>query len=65
MLLDLGLVFVVDPAAVDESPRSGESPRTSVERLAREKAARVAERHRQALVLAADTTVALEDRILC
>lgn len=64
MLRDLGLVFVVDPAEVDESPRPGESPLTYVQRLAQEKAARVAERHRHALVLAADTTVALADRIL-
>jgi septum formation protein len=62
--VELGLVFVVDPAAVDESPRPGESPATYVERLAQEKASLVAERHPASLVLAADTTVELEGRIL-
>jgi septum formation protein len=64
LLVQLGLAFLVDPAEVDESVRPGESPGTYVERLAREKAELVAARHGGALVLAADTTVALDNRIL-
>jgi septum formation protein len=64
LLAQLGLDFLVDPADVDESVRRGESPATYVERLALEKAELVAVRHGGALVLAADTTVALDGRIL-
>ena len=46
---------VVDPAAIEERV-SGE-PRDAARRLAREKAAAVAPRHRDALVLGADTIV--------
>ena len=54
----------VDPAHIDESVRKGELPRTHAFRLAIEKAEAVAARHRQALVLAADTVVAVGRRIL-
>jgi len=64
LLAELGLSFLVDPAEVDESVRPGESPLTYVRRLAREKADLVAARHIDGLVLAADTTVALEGHIL-
>ncbi|MFN3573783.1 MAG: Maf family protein [Phenylobacterium sp.] len=49
---------------VDEAPRSGETPRALAERLAREKAAALAPAHPDALVLAADTVVAVGRRIL-
>lgn len=49
---------------VDETPRSGETPRALAERLAREKAAALAPAHPDALVLAADTVVAVGRRIL-
>ena len=56
---------IVDPADIDERPMSGEPPRAYVARLAAEKAATVAERHRAgALVLAADTVVYAGRRIL-
>ena len=54
----------VDPADVDESIPKGELPRAHALRLAEEKAAAVAARHAQALVLAADTVVAVGRRIL-
>ena len=54
----------VDPADIDESPLAGELPRIYAERLAREKASVVAERHATAHVLAADTVVSLGRRIL-
>ena len=58
------------PAAVDETPKRGELPRTLAARLAREKAERAREvialdgEYADALVLAADTVVAVGRRIL-
>jgi septum formation protein len=54
----------VDPADIDEAVRKGERPQPHVRRLAAEKAARVAARHPGAVVLAADTLVAVGLRIL-
>ena len=54
----------VVPADVDESVPRGELPREHALRLAREKAAAVAEKEPHALVLAADTVVAVGRRIL-
>lgn len=54
----------VDPAHIDEDPAKGELPRPHALRLATEKAAAVAARHPDALVLAADTVVAVGRRIL-
>lgn len=55
---------LVDPAAIDESPRRGELPLPHARRLAAEKAAAVAARHAGSFVLAADTVVACGRRIL-
>lgn len=64
-LLDAaGCGVVVVPADIDETPRPGEHPRQLVERLALEKARVVAGAHGDAVVVAADTTVALGDTIL-
>ncbi len=52
------------PADIDEREKKGELPRLYVLRLAREKAATIAAREQGALVLAADTAVALGRRIL-
>jgi len=54
----------VDPAHVDESVPAGELPRDHALRLAIEKADAVEVRHPDALVLAADTVVAVGRRIL-
>ena len=54
----------VIPADVDESIPKGELPRSHALRLAREKARAVALREPDALVLAADTVVAVGRRIL-
>ncbi|MEA1072610.1 Maf family protein [Sphingomonas sp. LY160] len=55
---------LIDPADIDESVPKGELPRIHAERLASEKAAAVAARHPDDLVLAADTVVAVGRRIL-
>jgi septum formation protein len=54
----------VVPADIDESVPRGELPRAHAIRLAREKALAVAAREPDALVLAADTVVAVGRRIL-
>ena len=54
----------VEPADIDESPQSDETPRRLALRLAREKAAVAAPRAPGAYVLAADTIVAVGRRIL-
>lgn len=60
----LGVRFTVRPAAIPETPRRGETPEAHAERLAREKALAAASalpraRRARALVLGADTVVAL------
>lgn len=54
----------VDPADIDESVPKGELPKAHALRLAEEKAAATASRHPEALILAADTVVAVGRRIL-
>jgi septum formation protein len=54
----------VVPADIDESPLKGELPREHARRLARDKAEAVAAKEADALVLAADTVVAVGRRIL-
>ncbi|MEO6865515.1 MAG: Maf family protein [Gemmatimonadaceae bacterium] len=64
-LLDLvGIRHLVVPADIDESIRGAELPSEHAERLAREKALRVAEQHADALVIAADTIVVVDGKIL-
>jgi septum formation protein len=64
-LLDLiGVPHVVTPADIDETPQPGEAAGDYVVRLAREKAEAVWSRHRDLPVLAADTTVVVDDQIL-
>jgi septum formation protein len=65
LLARIGVVpDFVDPADIDECIPAGEVPREHALRLAREKAEAVAARHPEALVLAADTVVAVGRRIL-
>lgn len=66
-LRDLGLEFTVMIADIDETPRVGESPIPLVRRLAEEKAcvvAKTVKREDPALIIAADTVVALGDQLL-
>jgi septum formation protein len=65
LLTQVGLApDVVDPAAIDETPRSNELPARHAIRLAEAKARAVLPRHPGAFVLAADTVVACGRRIL-
>lgn len=64
LLSSAGLTFRVQVPEVDETPLPGETPRDTVLRLAALKAATVSRLEPEALVLAADTTVVLGDRML-
>jgi len=64
LLERLGILLRIDPAHLDENVREGEPAERYVLRLAVEKAEAVHARHRNATVLAADTSVVLEGRIL-
>lgn len=60
LLGHLGLRFDVRPSDIDETQHPGEGARAYVERLSREKAAR----QQGELVLAADTSVVIDDEVL-
>jgi septum formation protein len=60
----VGIPHVVEPADIDESYREGEEAPQHAERLAREKAATVAARHPDAVVIAADTIVLIDGLVL-
>ena len=64
LLAALGLTFTVNAADVDGTPLPGEAPDALVYRLCRAKAQAVAVRQPHAVVLAADTLVALDGRLL-
>jgi septum formation protein len=64
ILRALGLGFEVDPADIDETPAAGASVDAVVAALSLRKAQHAAPRHRNALVVAADTLVDLDGRIL-
>jgi len=59
-----GVPFIVHPADVDEAPLSGESAQECAERLAREKALKVAQLRPRDVVLGADTVVVVSGEIL-
>jgi septum formation protein len=64
LLARLGWTPEVRPADIDETVRPGEAPGALVDRLARTKAATVAVGRDDEVVLAADTEVALDGRVL-
>ena len=65
ILANAGLLFSVLSSAVDESPFPGETPAALVQRLANAKADLVTARAvGPAIILAADTIVVLDDKIL-
>ncbi|MBI3651329.1 MAG: septum formation inhibitor Maf [Acidobacteria bacterium] len=64
ILSRLGLEFEVVPSAADERPFVNESPGDYIIRIARAKAVEVARRSLQGLVIAADTIVVLDTKML-
>lgn len=64
LLRSLGLSFEVVPANIDETPRASEAPEALVERLSEAKGRAVAASRKDALVIAADTVVAVDGDVL-
>lgn len=64
LLRNARISFEVDPAHIPEAPRPGEKPLDYAQRLARDKAGVVRERHPDALVLGADTVVVVDEHLL-
>ncbi len=64
LLARAGYCFEVVPPDIDERRQPGEAPRDYVARLAAEKAAAVAPRYPERVVLAADTTVVVDSTVL-
>src|SRR6187431_448656 len=60
LLARLRLPFDVDPPEVDERPRSGEAPAGTASRLALAKAAAIAARHADAVVIGSDQVADLD-----
>ena len=63
LLAQIGVPHIVVGADIDETAQIGEAPRDYVVRMARQKALTVRERGESLPVLAADTTVVLDDVI--
>ena len=64
-LLELiGIAHEVRPANIDESMRPRENPRRHAERLAREKASAIAKRDPDLIIIAADTIVVVNRKVL-
>jgi septum formation protein len=64
ILTSVGWEFTKDSADIDETELTGELPEDYVQRLAREKAERVAQKYSDAIVLGADTTVVINNQII-
>lgn len=64
LLGSIGAEFDVIPSHIPEERREGETPEEYVARLSREKAHAIAEKHPERWIIAADTTVALNDLVL-
>jgi septum formation protein len=64
ILTSVGWEFTKDVADIDETELAGELPDVYVQRLAREKAERVAQKYQDAIILGADTTVVINEQII-
>ncbi len=64
LLARLGLFFEVVSKNIDESVIAGETPAELVQRLSQAKAQAVSQDHQDATILAADTVVALDGKIM-
>jgi septum formation protein len=64
LLRSIGVDFDVIPSNIPEERGEGETPEEYVARLSREKAYAIAAKHPDRWIIAADTTVALDDLVL-
>ena len=60
-----GVEFTVDVADADESLPDGITPQNAVKELARKKAKAVFEKHKDRIIIGADTVVSVDGKILC
>jgi len=64
LLEQIGLQFEVEPSNSEELMRTDMEPSQLAESLSRQKAAEVADRYPDALIIAADTFIAMGDRLM-
>ena len=64
ILSSVGWTFTKVIPDIDETERDGESPENYVQRLAEEKAQAVSHQHPDSIILAADTTVVIDEQII-
>src|SRR3954469_24355332 len=64
LLKMLGLEFDVMPADIDETYLEGEEPGAHAERLAKEKAEKIANEQPNAIVVGSDTVVIIDNNVL-
>lgn len=64
LLRNAGIVFTVEPTNIPEIPQPNESARQVAERLAREKALAISQKHPHQHILGADTVVVANGHIL-
>jgi septum formation protein len=64
ILSAVGCPFELDASGIDETLKPDEDPKAYVQRLALEKAGAVASKRESGLILAADTTVVVDDQLL-
>ena len=64
LLALIGIAHEVRPADVDETLHAGERPEAYVERVARDKVAKIAAQEGDAVVIGADTTVVVDGEVL-
>jgi septum formation protein len=64
LLTLIGITHEVRPADVDETLHAGEEPEAYVERVARDKVAKIVAQERDAVVIGADTTVVVDGDVL-
>lgn len=63
LLQQLNIPFIIDPSAVEELIDENQNPNKIVEQLSIKKAKEVGKRHKNAVIIAADTLVFLENKI--
>ena len=64
LLRNAGIPFTMEPAHIAERPVPGEQPLQYAQRLSRDKARAIFERHSDNVVLGADTVVVVDDHLL-
>jgi septum formation protein len=64
LLRNAGIAFEVEPANIPEEALPGENARPYAERLAREKALAISQKHPNYAILGADTIVVVDNQIL-